>query len=266
METPPKATPPKNAPAPQPEELETEGEFSSFFSDIKAGYEKIGTPVVGVLAIAAIIFAGYNLITKNREAALQNAWLDLSLSNSPESLEVFIEDTKNPSVRAVAHLRAGDLLLAESRTADEDDAAAILATAATHYQSALDEAPHLIYELNALDGLGVIAESNYDTAQASELYGQIKTKASGQFPYWVSLAENRLALLPELTQAVVFAPEAVEEASDAADDTEPRESDTAEGAAPATVGGVDLDTPFELAPAEEVDTPDTPEAPADTAE
>lgn len=250
METPPKATPPQNAPAPNPTELETEGEFSSFFSDIKAGYEKIGTPVVGIIAIAAIVFAGYNLITKNREVALQNAWLDLSLSNSPESLEVFIEDTKNEAVRTVAHLRAGDLLLAESRTASEDDAAAILATAATHYQAALDDAPHLIYELNALDGLAVIAESNYDTAKASELYTQIKSKAEGEFPYWVNLAENRLALLPQLSEAVVFAPEAVEESSDAVDLT-----------APAVIGGIDLDTPFELAPVEEAQT-DTPADPA----
>ncbi len=259
METPPKATPPQNAPAPQPQELETQGEFSSFFSDIKAFYDKLGTPVVGVLAIAAIIFAGYNLITKNREAALQNAWLDLSLSNSPDSLEVFIEDTKNDAVRTVAHLRAGDLLLAESRTANEEDAAAILATAATHYQSALDEAPHLIYELNALDGLAVIAESQYDTTKASELYGQIKTKAAGEFPYWVSLAENRLALLPELSEVVVFAPEAVEASREATDAVEPAGADATGEAGPAAIGGVDLDTPFELAPAEEAESPAAPE-------
>lgn len=254
METPPKATPPANPPAPDPHELETEGEFSSFFSDIKAFYDKLGTPFVGILAVAAIIFAGYNLITKNREAALQNAWLDLYASTSPESLEVTADDTKNPAVRAKAHLNAGDLLLAESRTAAEEDAAAILTTAAGHYQAALDAAPHVIFELNALDGLAVVAESQYDMGKATDLYGQIKTKADGEFPYWVSLADNRLALLPELDEAVEFAPETAEETSD-----------TAEGVAPAAVGGIDLDTPFELAPVEatETETPAEPESAAE---
>ncbi|MEM1447256.1 MAG: hypothetical protein AAGF84_14450 [Planctomycetota bacterium] len=250
METPPQATPPKNPPKPDfdPHAADTEGELSSFFSDIKTFYDKLGTPVVGVLAIAAIIFAGYNLISKNREAALQNAWLDLYASTSPESLEVTAQDTKNPAVRSKAHLNAGDLLLAESRTASEEDAAAILDTAQGHYEAALAEAPHVIYELNALDGLAVLAESRYDTVKAEEFYNQIKSKADGTFPYWVSLADNRLALLPSLAEPVEFASETVTESSS-----------VDESVAPVVTGGVDLDTPFEMAPAEDVEA----EAPAE---
>ncbi|MEM9419267.1 MAG: hypothetical protein AAGA25_09490 [Planctomycetota bacterium] len=237
METPPKATPPKNAPmAHDPHEADMDSELSSFFSDVKYVYDKFGTQVIGGLAIAAIVFAGYNLLSKNREAALQNAWLDLYGSTTPESLEVTAEGNKNPAVRAKAHLNAGDLLLAESRTATEEDAPAILTSAAGHYQAALDEAPHLIFELNALDGLATIAESQYDTAKAGDLYNEIKTKAEGEFPYWVNLADSRLALLPQLTEAVEFAAEPVVEES------------TSESSAAPTVGGVDLTTPFELAP------------------
>ncbi|MEM9916406.1 MAG: hypothetical protein AAF911_15750 [Planctomycetota bacterium] len=244
METPPKATPPKNPPKPDfdPHAADTEGEFSSFFSDIKTFYDKLGTPVVGVLAIAAIIFAGYNLVTKNRAVALQNSWLDLYIADSPDALQVVIEDTKNDPVRTVAHLRAGDLLLAESRTASEEDATKILVTAEGHYEAALAEAPHVIYELNALDGLAVLAESRYDTSKAEELYNQIKSKADGTFPYWVSLADNRLALLPSLAEPVEFAPETVTESSS-----------LDESVAPVVTGGVDFDTPFEMAPAEDVE-------------
>ncbi|MEM1107256.1 MAG: hypothetical protein AAGH99_01030 [Planctomycetota bacterium] len=208
METPPKATPPKNAPmAEDPHAADMDGELSSFLRDLRTVYDKFGSQIMLAVAIVAIAFAGYNLITKSRQAALQTAWLDLYGSTTPESLEVTALDTKNPAVRAAAHLRAGDLLLAESRTAADEDAAAILDSAAEQYQTAFDEAPHLIYELNALDGLAVVAESRYDTAKATELYGQIKSMAEGEFPYWAQLADNRLALLPGLSEPVVFAPE-----------------------------------------------------------
>lgn len=197
-----------------PHDLESQSEFSNFFTDVKIFWDKFGTPVVGVLAVVAIIFAGYNLITKRAEQARQNAWLDLYGSTTPESLDVVVQSTKNPAVRTAANLRAADLLLAESNTATEEDAAAILTTAAGHYQAALDDAPHVIYKLNALDGLGVVAESRYDADAARKFYEQLKTTAGDAYPYWAELATQRLALLPTLKDAVVFAPEMVEPGND----------------------------------------------------
>lgn len=204
METPGPPAPPEQ------HDLESQSEFSNFFSDVKLFWEKFGTPVVGVLAVAAIIFAGYNLITKRAKQARQYAWLDLYGSTTPDSLELVVDTTKNPAVRTAANLRAGDLLLAESNTANLEDAEAILNTAAERYQTALDDAPHVIFKLNALDGLGVVAESRYDTETARGFYEELKATAGEAYPYWTELADQRLALLPELSEAVVFAPEVVE--------------------------------------------------------
>lgn len=188
-------------------ELEDSGEFSNFFKDVAAFWERFGTLFVGVLAVAALIFAGYNLITKRAIAAKQNAWIDLYGSASPESLQLVVDTTKSPVVKTVANLRAGDLLIAESRTADQDDAQAILGKAADHYQAAFDGSPHTLYKLNALDGLAVVAESNFETEKARGHYEEIKKLATDQFPYWVSIADRRLSLLTEIAEPVVFAPE-----------------------------------------------------------
>lgn len=252
METPAPPSPGKTGTTPNPappehHDLESSSEFSNFFSDIKIFWEKFGTPVVGVVAVAAIVFAGYNFFTQRADQARQNAWLDLYGSTTPESLELVVDSTKSPAVRAAANLRAGDLLLAESRTANEADAAAILDTAAERYQAALDDAPHVIFELNALDGLGVVAESQYDTNKARGFYEQVKSTAGEAYPYWSQLADRRLALLPELAEPVVFAPEAVGEEQTAA---EPGDSGEVES---------DSETPAEVEAVEE----STGDAPAD---
>ncbi|MEM7625514.1 MAG: hypothetical protein AAF333_07800 [Planctomycetota bacterium] len=200
METPPKT--PHSEP-----ELEDSGEFSNFFNDVAAFWDRFGTPLVGILAVAALIFAGYNLITQRAIAAKQNAWIDLYGSASVDSLQLVVDTTKSPVVNTVANLRAGDLLIAESRAADGDKVQAILDNAAGHYQAALDGAPHTLYKLNALDGLAVVAESRFETDKAREYYEQIRMLAGDQFPYWVSVAERRLTLLPDLAEPVVFAPE-----------------------------------------------------------
>jgi len=212
------------------ESLADSGGFSNFFQDVSKFWNAFGTPLVGAIAVIAIVYAGYNLITSRAEASRQNAWIDLYSSPSPESLQLVVDVTKNPTVRAVANLRAADLLLAESVIASEPDAKAILGTARDHYQAALDDAPHDIFKLNALDGLGVVAESLYDTDQAQASYQKLKDLAGTDYPWWAALAERRLALLPDLAEAVVFAPEPVEEVAedletgDAADPSDAQEA------------------------------------------
>jgi hypothetical protein len=231
METSPPPPPP---PSQQPE---TGGEYSNFFSDVKAFWDYIGTPLIATVAIIALAWGGYNFFTQRAENARQLAWIDLYASTSPESLELLADSVNNPAVRAVARLRAGDLLLTESKTADADDAEAILTTARGHYAAVLDGSEHTLYQLNALDGLAVVAESLGEFDLARQRYEDLTQRAEGEFPYWVSVAERRLALLPTLNEPVVFAPEsepepaAAESDNEPAADTPPAETETAETAA-----------------------------------
>ena len=68
-----------------------------------------------------------------------------------------VADEHPGPVRAAAKLRGGDLALAaHQKLADPATAAGtdLLDQAASHYQDALEAAPHDIYRLNALDGPG----------------------------------------------------------------------------------------------------------------
>ncbi|MEM6458584.1 MAG: hypothetical protein AAF710_04255 [Planctomycetota bacterium] len=199
-ETPPNLPPDEGS-------LEDSGAFSNFFNDVKWAWERVGTPLVWAVAIGAIAFFGYRMVSLRAEASKQTAWLDLYGATSPESRELAIDATNSPSVRATAHLRAGDLLLEEANTAAEADAADILAAVAGHYEQAIAEAPHPIYALNALDGLGVVAEARHDTEAARSRYEAVRERATPDFPYWIDLADKRLAMLPRLAEPVEFAPE-----------------------------------------------------------
>ncbi|MEO1237979.1 MAG: hypothetical protein AAFX76_14435 [Planctomycetota bacterium] len=219
---PPPPPPPK--PGVDPHEADS-GDFSNFFNDVRAAWERVGSPLMGLVAIAAIVYAGYTFFTQRAETARQLAWIDLYGATSPESLELLVDSTNNDAVRAVANLRAGDLLRDEALTADEADADAILGLARQRYQAVLDDAPHPVYELNALDGLGVVAESLLEAEAAQEHYETLKQRAGDAFPYWAELADQRLALLPTLNRRVEFAPDP-EPPVDPLAETEP-ESETA---------------------------------------
>ena len=192
---------------PHQAELADHGEFSNFFSDVKTAWDRYGTPIVGGLAIIAIVYAGYNIFTKRAVQAQQNAWIDLYTATSPESLEVIAQTVNRPAVRTVANLRAADLLVAEAGTATDEDAPAILDTAKSHYTAALDEADHVVYRLNALDGLGVVAESLGRPDEARDRYRELAKQAGTSYPFWATLAERRLSMLDRPVEIVDFAPE-----------------------------------------------------------
>ncbi|MEM8737576.1 MAG: hypothetical protein AAGG38_03740 [Planctomycetota bacterium] len=264
---PPPSKDPASLPV-DPHEQES-GEFSNFFNDVKAFTDRFGTPLLGIVAIFALAFAGYSFFTQRAESARQLAWIDLYASTSPDSLDLLAQSTRNPAVRAVAHLRAGDLLRQESLTASDQDATAILHTARDHYQAVLDDTPHPIYRLNARDGLGVVAEALREMDLAREHYEALEEEAGEAYPYWARLANQRLAMLPELAERITFAPEPVAPepadassvpGSDAAPEVDepsdsPAESDTPD-TAPAATSPDRPETP------DAVETPETPEPPA----
>ena len=159
-----------------------ENDLAAFFKNFGEFWNQYGTWIVATVAAVALVFAGYNLITSQIETARQNAWLDLYGSVSYESYQLVAEEhSGKPAVVAAANLRGADLLLAQAneptrvtRTSpttsgllNRDEA---LATAESMYQAAYDAAPDVLFRLNALEGLGVVAESRYDLDAARQRY------------------------------------------------------------------------------------------------
>ena len=200
-----------------------ENDLAAFFKNFGEFWEEYGTWIVGAVAAIAIVFAAYNLITSQIETAKQNAWLDLYGSVSYESYQLVAEEhSGKPAVVAAANLRGADLLLAQAneptRGEDEQETSGLLnrdealATAESMYRAAHDAAPDLVFRLNALEGLGVVAESRYDLDAARERYTAIIDAAGEAYPAWRGRAEQRLAWLDELESGPVeFAPDPVSE-------------------------------------------------------
>ncbi len=255
----------------QRHELE-QNDLAAFLGDFGTFWNRWGTPIVGTLALAALIFAGYNLITQRAHSSRETAWLDLFGSTSVESLQLVAEDTNNAAVRTLANLRAGDLRVAEANALEVAAGRPLLEEARAHYRAALDAAPHKVYELNALEGLAVVAESLYETDGARELYERVKSAAGQGYPQWAARADRHLALLAEVSTPVTFAPEPPPETPEAsATETAvtPETPETTENPAPESpeIAPNRPESPQpppdspESAP-ENPETPEAPEAPA----
>ncbi len=196
-----------------------ENDLAEFFKNFGEFWNKYGTWIVGVIAAVAIVFAAYNLITRRAETARQNAWLDLYGSVTYESYQLVADEhSGNPAVVAAANLRGADLLLAQAnepaRSEDDLETSGVLNrdealdTAEQMYQAAYDAAPDPVYRLNALEGLGVVAESRYDLDAARQRYDAIVEAAGDTYPTWSARAKQRLDWLSELESGPVeFAPD-----------------------------------------------------------
>ena len=242
------------------------GEFSNFFSDVRAAWDRFGTLVVGILLAASLLIFGYRFVQNRTETARQYAWTDLYSATTPDSLQLLGENVNSPSVAAVAYLRAGDLLLTEAATAAPADAEAIYGSAEQQYRAALDAADHPIYRVNAQDGLGVVAESRGDFEAAGQHYRQMRDAAGHAFPYWTAMADRRLALLDQVREPVTFAPEPAAGEAPAGEQTDASilESILPGNAEPQTPT-TDLSAGTDATPPAD-DTAPAPSEPADTAD
>ena len=133
---------------------------------------------------------------------------------------------RNPAIRALAYLRGGDQLLAQSTVPLKDsnpdsedqtvakgrnvNLSSDLDTAASMYKQVIqDEQVHLIYKLNAQMGLAAIAECRRDWAQAHLQYQTVSDLANEKYATLAQRARNRTAMLDRINKPVVFGPDPV---------------------------------------------------------
>ncbi len=184
-------------------------------------WSRWGNAILLTITAILLIWAAYRFWNSRQDAAYQGAWTDLTLADNPYAFEDVAAKHSDPAVTALAELSAADLLLREavlpaaadaSAQASQEGGAADtpekkLAWAGELYEAVAANPPHPVYRLRALMGLAQVAETQRAWDQAAQHYEAVVATAGETYDYYAASAKARLALLEELKQPVVFAPE-----------------------------------------------------------
>ncbi|WP_428386263.1 hypothetical protein [Mucisphaera sp.] len=196
------------SPPTEPEAPESLHEI--WWTNLQVLYTKHRNKIAAGLFIAAAVFAGLSFYNERQRQVREDAWGRLATATSPASFRNVAEDHADRDVAPLASLYAADLLMAEVnglRQADEAgaDVEGSLAEAGRLYQQALDSSEHPLVEINARLGLASVAESRQAWDEAVRQYEAVKTLAGERFPFLTTMAEQRLAVVPQLREGVVIA-------------------------------------------------------------
>lgn len=199
--------------------------------------QKWSTPIMAVIAVAALGYIGLGKLRDQRVAKVNAAFRELqsvslsgTLNASPESLigvAVMYDDV--PGVAILARLGAADALLQSVRTglrpgavltADntpespddvltDADRQSALARAAELYQQVLDRSASVegqeLHAIGALYGLATVDAMNGDTAAAKGHLERVKSLAEKSgFDLHVKISDARLAALDAPTPAPIL--------------------------------------------------------------
>ncbi len=235
-------------------ELE-QNDLAEALSGFGKWWSKWGNAVLLVVLAAAVSFTVYRYLSVRAIDAHERAWFDLAAETSPQALQDVARNHSDPTIKAMAYLRGGDLQLAlaltpESALAppvgdDADGAAAdaqpavdpatALEDAGTMYEQAAGFAPNATIKANALLGLASVAESKREFDAARGHYEGVLSLVGDRQPMLAAMAQARLDRLDELKTPVRFAPAApaapatpVEPTDTPADDAAPAAAETAE--------------------------------------
>lgn len=189
-------------------ELE-QNDLQEFLAHFKQWWAKHGQSVMIIITVCVVAFAGYRLYRSSQVREHDAAWMDLATSTSPFSYSEVAEKHSDPTVRALAHLRAGDLLRKQAfvPTAEQDanpDPERDLNSAADHYQQVLDNSPGTAFTYNAYVGLATVEESRSNFDAARDYYEKAKAAAADEMPHVIARIDERIATIDRLSQPVVM--------------------------------------------------------------
>ena len=224
-----------------------ENDLAVFLANFGEWWNKHGNTVLTVLLIAVVVYAGKTWYQSSQAKAHEAAWSDLANATSPGACQSVAESHSDPAVRALAYLRAGDLLLKkasqletqaatealtgdkpdESQAGDEGEdasgqdpdpsdfgsnpgltASGALETAQSMFRRVVqDDSANPIYRLNALLGLAAVAEGLENWDEAGGHYQSVLDQAGAGYEAISSQARTRLDMIDQLKTPVIFASE-----------------------------------------------------------
>ena len=237
-----------------------QNDLAEFLANFGEWWSKNGlrTLLIIFLAVGAVFL--YRLHRTSAERAHDELWNDLALATSAAQYRGVAKSHDNPTIQALAYLRAGDLELrkaiapAEKPDVDEtaDDLAErrkkLLDAAEQDYNAVVDNpAAHTAMKLNALLGLASVAESRSSWDEAKEIYQQIQEQASAGYEGIAKIALRRSEALDRAAVPVAFAPDPPPEPAEDPDsigEPEPQPStETPDDSTPADPAPAPADTP-----------------------
>lgn len=194
-----------------------ENDLKQFITHFGEWWGKHQTKVLLIAIVLAGTILGVRILNNRAMEKKDSTFLALNLETSPAGFKAIAADADSDSVRAIASLRAADLLLQEasmpsSSIADENaitpaDRKARLEEARQLYNQAASASDSELMKLNAKMGIASVAESLGDWDEAVKVYESIKTSAGQTHPSFAAQADTRLAILPRVKIEPNFAPE-----------------------------------------------------------
>ena len=212
-----------------------ENDLEQFLKNLGEFWIKYGTRMLIIIAVVVVAFVAVRAVRKKAVTRHENAWSELGGSTSPASFREVAIAYDDKTVRMLALLRGADLLLKEQLQQEAVDQAKTeqatpLNEARQMYQQVIDEAPQVLYRLNARIGLARVAESNEKWEEAVAQYRLIIKEAGEGYEAISLLAQRSLTLLDELPSQIPFAPEPVSESPSTQPSEQSSESSEAESA------------------------------------
>ena len=179
-----------------------ENDLAEFLAHLGEWWSRNGLWLVITVSVIVIVFASYQFVKRQSIEASQTAWTELATETSPGGYRALAKAHAEPRVRDLAHLRGGDLLLAEARRPSGDadapaEPAEVLDEAAWMYRQVLDQSAHPLLRINALGGLASVAETAGDWEAAAGYWRQALELAGTGFTTLAQHAEMRLNLLKQ---------------------------------------------------------------------
>lgn len=190
-----------------------------------------GNRILLVLLLISAVVLAYIWMNNRATAAREQMWSDLALAGSPETYDAVADSYANPTVKGLALLRSGDLLAQRAASGQtimqgSEPASTQPATITSDPQADAKNAILRYNDVIALQGVSELirlnamlgkAGAHEDLAQwdeARDMYEQVQTQAGDAYPILTARAKNRLAMVPRLSEPVVFAPDAPAAVSD----------------------------------------------------
>ena len=193
-----------------------DSEVRDAIEGFKDFWARWGNAILLTITAILVVWAAYRFWSTRQEQAYEEAWTDLTVATSPADFNDAATKHSDPAVSALARLYAADLLLHEAvqpdaAAGDADDGADTpegkLKWAGDLYQEVAGDPPHEVFRLRALMGIAQVAESRGAWDAAAKAYDEVIDHADRRYEYYASAARQRLALLDELQEPVVFTPE-----------------------------------------------------------
>ena len=198
-----------------------QNDLAEFMAHFGEWWSKHGlrTLLIVFVAVGAVFL--FRLHRTSEQRAHDQVWNDLAQATSAAQYRGVARSHDNPTIQALAYLRAGDLELRKAiapveKPAEDDEPAddpterrkKLLDAAEQDYNAVIDNpAAHTAIRLNALLGLASVAESRLSWDEAKEIYQQIQDQASEGYEGIENIALRRVGALERAAIPVVFAPD-----------------------------------------------------------